>query len=245
MQVNKLFITIVLCLSTSAVFAHDPNALPKPWSGNIHFGYVANSGNSRNTSTHGKVELKYHHNKLWEFSLSAKGQYESGKNGESGRNANLHFNGDYNFTSTQFGFGLLNYQYDKFAPYTHTLLTAAGYGITLLQSDKFTVRVKAGPGVRVQKEADNSEYDHDAVLYTEGLFEWRFTPNVKFKQTVSNELGETNTYTQAKSSLITKIIGNLSFEASFLVKHYSNIPDGSSNRYKTDTVTGLALIYEW
>ncbi len=244
---KKILSLITFCTAlafTLATFAH-PEKLPKPWTGNIHFGYVANSGNSRDTNGLGKIVLRYKHKEKWEIGGTIGGQFSTGKTGKTAQRANLAADAHYYFIPRQFTFSLINYQYDQFSPYLYTTLAVLGYGWELLKTKRFDLTLKAGPGIRYLKESTSKKVDKDLVGYTEGLATWHISNNVELNQVISYEYGNSNAFTQSKTSLITKIIGNLSFEASFALKHYSKVPKFSKNKYKTDTITNLALVYEF
>ena len=222
-QTINLILFLAGIIFTVSIFAH-PEALPKTWKGNIHFGYVSNSGNSRNTSGLAKLDLRYKPNEKWQIGTRVGGQFSSDKKGETARKSNVAGDAHYYFIPHQFGFTLLNYQYDKFSPYIYTALAVLGYGWDIFDTKSFHISLRAGPGIRHLEENTSKKVDSDIVGYTEGLFRWNISENVEFHQSVSYEYSNSNAYTQSKTALITKIIGNLILDAAFSLKHYSKIP---------------------
>lgn len=245
MKNKHYLLALFICLIFSTSILAHPDSLPKTWSGNVHFGYAANSGNSRDTSGLGKLDLRYKPNEKWQIGGLARGQFSTGKKGKTSQNANIAGDAHYYFIPHQFAFTLLDYQYDRFSPYIYSTLAVIGYGWDIFDSKKIHLSLRAGPGYRHQKEATSKETDTDLVAYAKGIFRWKLSKTVEFNQSVSYEHGNSNAYTQTKTALITKIIGNLSFEASFLLKHYSKVPKFSKNKYNTDSTTNLALVYEF
>jgi len=242
------FNTAILCLTLSfAGFAQskkETKKITKPFSGNIQFGYSAQSGNSRDKNITGELNLKYLIHK-WEFLGHTDGQFMTTKTGTSSQNLTVRGESAYYFEKNHFAFGNVNYKYDKFSPYLYVLYGVVGYGWRPINTDKFVLFLQAGPGYRHQKTADTNKVENGVIIYGAGEFTWNITKNTAFKQRLSVDSGSKNTYAESKTSVYTTIIGNLGMEASFTVKHNTTIPTGSKNRYKTDTLTKLMLVYKW
>jgi len=68
---------------------------------------------------------------------------------------------------------------------------------------------------------------------------------VSFKQEILNDFGSQNNYTQATTSLKTKLVRNLSFETAVSVQRNSQIPPESQNKKNLDTNTTFSLVYSF
>ena len=71
---------------------------------------------------------------------------------------------------------------------------------------------------------------------------WTFSETADFRQDVSVESGDVNTYIESVSALSAKLLGNLALVASYTIKHNTDVPPLTE---KTDTYTALSLAYKF
>jgi putative salt-induced outer membrane protein len=217
---------------------------PKYFSGDVHFGMVSNSGNTSDTNIIGRINLQYLRNK-WQSDFKASGQFSSDQHRTTAQNYYTGFNTDYYFKKRHFVFGKIDYEYDKFSPYIHTTTLIGGYGWRIVSNKKVDLTFKLGVGPRQQKETTSENIDNDFIIYTSGIFKWYLTDNATFSQVLTVEDGKERTFIFSKTAIDTKIIGGLGLEASYIVKYNSKIPALSVNRYKSDTMTNVVLVYKF
>jgi len=251
---NFIVLLIIIFFACSMFAASDHSAdeknnsikqeKPKYWSGDVHFGMAANSGNSRNRNILGQLNLKYEKDK-WRNRFHTDGQLSSSEDGRTAQNFNFAGESEYYFVPQNFSFGKLDYKYDDFAPYVYVTKIIAGLGWKPFDTEKVRLLFKLGPGYRRQKEAQSKKVDKDMVGYVAMEFAWHLNKNNTIEQYLSFTDGPRNDYTYSKTALLTKIIGNLGMEVSFTVKHNSKIPKFSKNKYKTDTATNVLLVYKF
>ena len=83
--------------------------------------------------------------------------------------------------------------------------------------------------------------DEDNTIVTgEARYAYRISETATLSEDLLVESGDDNTYTESNTALTSKINGNLALKLSYLVKHNSDVPDGTE---KTDKITSISLIY--
>ena len=71
-------------------------------------------------------------------------------------------------------------------------------------------------------------------------YKWLISETSEFRQDVTAEGGEDNTYVESVSALSAKVFGDVALVASFTVKHNTDV---ATDLEKTDTYTALSLEY--
>ncbi len=250
-KIVLLFFCLILTVS---VFGEtDQTSTPavpaKPWSATARFGLVDNTGNVSTSNIMGHLKFDYKKNK-WLLHIAGGGRLTSDKGEKTGENYTAKGGVEYYFRPRNFSFSEVDCKFDEFSPYLYVVTIVAGYGWKVVDNDKVGLILKAGPGLRRQKESEKKgtepqEADDDLIGYGAADFTWNITKDSKFTQKVSTDIGPKGIYFRSKTALLTKIIGNLGMELSFEIHHYTKIPRLSENEHKTDTRTQLAFVYSF
>jgi len=243
---NICYICCSLLILSPAI-AKPTTEIKKPikhFSGDVHFGMLINTGNSKNKNIFGKLVLKYKRNN-WQLEANTNGQLSTSKEEKTAQNFSLAGTANYYFKPRHSAFTKLDYTYNQFSPYLCVYSLIVGYGWKAIDKEKIQLMFKVGPGFRHQKEATSEKTNTDPIGYASGELVWKITKNATFKQLFSAEGGKHNVYNYSKTALSTKIIGNLGVEISFIVKHNTDIPKLSKNKYKTDASTNVLLVYSF
>jgi putative salt-induced outer membrane protein len=211
------------------------------WSGNGTLGYTSTSGNtdSKNLNTSlliGYQILRWKHSLLIEI-IQAETDDEKSADSKSIRERT-----EYSLDEKSYTFGQARYEDDKFSGYDYQASIVAGLGYRIIDSEAQLLDLSVGAGYRQLKESDSGDTEVGPIATSDLKYEYRFNENATFSETALVEAGEDNTYMQSETALTTHINGNLSSKISYLVKHNSDVPDGTE---KTDKITSISLIYEF
>lgn len=127
-----------------------PLNVPQGWRGSLAFSGSATDGSTRTGDLSLATRLTYGAGK-WSHTVGAAGEF--GRTGAT--RTKEEFFGTYEanryFSNSFYGFALGRYQYNGFAPTEHDAFVGFGPGYRILNSEKVTWRVQAGPGVRYVK----------------------------------------------------------------------------------------------
>lgn len=212
--------------------------------GTANVGGTINSGNSSDRNLAAKFRVFYNSGP-WESTANVNGQAAANESNTTSQNYTIAAQTRYLFASNNFAFGRGSYTYDRFSPYDIVIAMSVGYGRRIIDTDKLILDLQAGPGNRNSRKTDSRLYKSEFILHTEADMAYKFEDNVKLTQTVTNDIGKGNTYTESETALITGVMKNLDVETSLLIKHNSSIPADSGNRRKTDTVTMFSVVYKF
>ena len=119
------------------------------------------------------------------------------------------------------------------------LFRSIGYGRRLIHGDKHQLNAEIGAGAR-QSETQLGVTE-DETVFSGGLYyKWQFSETAEFRQDLSAEAGDENTYVESVTAISAKLLGDLALVASYTVKHNTDVPVGSE---KTDTFTAISIEY--
>jgi len=228
----------------SALGATAPSAamdvLGTEWKGAGEFGYVATSGNTDTQSLSAKINLA-HERAKWRHTLNLEALNNADKDATTAERYAGNWQTDYKFTEFDYLFGRLAYETDKFSGYDYRTSETVGYGRRVLKTPSMTLDLEAGAGARQSRlEADGTE--RETIARLAGRYAWQISPNAKFTEDLSTEIGADATITRSVTALQTDIIGNLAMKLSYTIENTSEVPPGVE---KTDTETMVSLVYKF
>lgn len=255
---KKIAITILLftLLPMSAAFAHNCAKCkkkakgPTPWDGsNALVGYVRNTGNTNSSSINLSTNVLYK-KKTWQNTFL--GEFQYGKQDGKSTRQYFHFNDQIQYfldptkKNTNYLFTNGDTVLTRFGPYRYQMVYAAGYGRQLFNNKTFQLSAQAGPGYRRNKKNQaGSKISGTAVLTTQAnatlvLGKWgTLTQSARF------DFAKPYNYLQATTAITNKIWEHVAIQLSYQITYYSQIPDGSTNTKKLDTVTNVSLVYNY
>ena len=214
-----------------------------PWAGsNVQFGFVMNTGNTDAKNLNGALVLDYTKGK-WQNTTNIAGQYNTGRTGTDKEVFSFKNQGEYKFRPKDYVFLKVDSTFDRFSPYNYVVLEALGLGRVIYESEKFKIVLQAGPGGRHVRVRSSKRIRNDVILDSDARFVWNITDKATFKETLNADFGSPYNYYQSDTSLTTQLIGQLGVQIAFSVQHYTRIPPGSKNTFKTDTTTTIGLVY--
>lgn len=216
-----------------------------PWTSSAEFGLIRTTGNTVSQTTVGKFDTVYEVEK-WRHTGHAEafGQQADDDNGKSDVSAEryqLSGKSDYKFNELNYVFGLIDLNKDRFSGFKYDHTVAVGFGHKAIKQEDMELDLEIGPGVRFYKE-DDSSADQEAVLRLAAKYWWAITENSKFTQKLTSEIGESVTSTESVTGVQANINKTLALKFTYTVQNKSDVPDGNK---KTDTTTGMSLLYNF
>lgn len=232
----RTFLMAAALLAPFSLMAQE--APESPWSGKATMGYLATSGNTENSTLNTGFEVGYTAGK-WAHLLNAAAINASENEDTTAEAYDLGWKSERNLTDKDFLFGRVSWRKDRFGGYDTQLSETVGYGRRLIDSDKHKLNAEIGAGARQSKLQDGTK--EDETVFRGGMYyTWLLSETAEFRQDLTAEGGDKNTYTESVTALSAKLLGDLALVASYTIKHNSDVPPLTE---KTDTYTALSLEY--
>ena len=233
----RTFVMLAALVAPASLMAQDAEP-ESPWAGKATLGYLATSGNTENSTLNTGFELGYATGK-WAHLLTASAVNASENESTTAEAYNVGWKSERNITDADFLFGRLDWRKDRFGGFDTQFSQTVGYGRRLIDTDKHKLNAEIGAGAR-QSETQLGVTEDETVFRGGMYYKWLISETSEFRQDVTAEGGEDNTYVESVSALSAKLIGNVALVASFTVKHNTDV---AATLEKTDTYTALSLEY--
>lgn len=208
------------------------------FSGRAGLGLLATSGNSESDSLNANFDLWWNSTD-WGHSLKGGAIKSSASGTNTGEAYGLGWQSKYNFSDTDYIFGLIAWDKDEFSAYEQQLREVIGYGRRILDTETQYLGGEIGVGARQSDLVDGSSQD-ETIGYLGAEYRLTISESSHFSQLLSVETGSDNTYIEATSSLSSNIRESLALILAFTVKNNSDVLPGTE---KTDTLTTISLEY--
>lgn len=209
-----------------------------PWTGKVTLGYLATSGNAENSTLNSGFEVGYEVG-LWQHLVKAFALNASENDETTAEAYELGWKSERKVSDNNFLFGRADWRHDRFSGYDTQLSQSVGYGRHLIDRDAHKLNAEVGLGARQSDLVDGTE-DDELIFRGGANYRWQISETAEFRQDLTLESGEENTYLESVTAVSTQLIGELALVASYTVKNNSNVPANTEN---TDTYTALSLEY--
>ena len=241
-----------LLVATGNVLAEDEDEVESedksPWTSSVELGFIRTTGNTATQNIAAKADLIYEVDK-WRHTGHAEAYSSEAENQETGENEvsaeryQLLGKSDYKFTERDYAYGLINLQKDRFSGFEYDHIVSVGYGRKVIKQDNMELDLEIGPGERFFKiDVPDAEADEEAVLRLAANYWWQITDTSKFTQLLSTDIGEEITSSESITGIQANINKTLALKFTYTVRHKTKVP---SDKEKTDTETGVTLVYNF
>lgn len=235
----RMFVMLAALAAPASLMAQ--NAEPESaWSGKATLGYLATSGNTENTTLNTGFEVGFKTGD-WAHLLDAAAINASENEVTTAEAYDLGWKSERSLTDKDYLFGRVNWRKDKFGGYDTQLSETIGYGRRLLDTDVHKLNTEIGAGAR-QSETQLGVKEDETVFRGGIYYKWLISETSEFRQDVTAEGGEENTYIESVTALSAKVFGDVALVASFTVKHNTDV---LAPLEETDTYTALSLEYSF
>lgn len=238
---SKIFIATIL-LAVSALALAQGESAPaaaaepeSPWTGSVSLGFLSTSGNTDTTTYKTAFEVAYEQNS-WKHTLTGGANGAEDTDVSTAESYQLAWKTDYSFTESDYVFGLINWNKDRFSGVTEQLSETVGYGRRVINTPTHILNLEIGGGYR---DADLSDGTSESGAIARGGLDytWVFTETAGFNQKLSIETGSDNTYIESISELRAKLVGDLAIVLSYTIRDNSDVPAGNVNSDKLSAVS--------
>ena len=221
------------------VFAEDE--APEGWSGTGQLGFVKTTGNTETESVNAQLDLQYDHEK-WQHSLRVRAVSASDSGDTTAERYELGAKTEYRYRELDYWFGALRHDDDRFSSFDYQTTLTAGYGRDMISNDRHQLSGEIGAGFRTAKIAATGETQDNFIGRGFLDYKWQLTENTKFTNTLLIEAGEDNTFAENNAGLQVQMNSSLALKLAYTVRRNSDVAPGVE---KTDTITGVNLVYDF
>lgn len=225
---------LLLTLFATSVVA----AQQSGWSGEGELGIITTTGNTENQSINAKAKGVYV-NDPWRHSAFLEAYNNADKLRTTAERYLLSGKSDRKTSDTDYLFGLVTYEDDRFSGYDYRVSEVLGFGRRVIQNPNLTLDLEAGPGAR-QSKLNEGQLENELMLRLAGDLKWKLNNTAEFSETASTEIGEDVTISKSVTALKARVVGALAMKLAYTIKNTSKVPVETK---KTDSETALTLVY--
>ena len=210
----------------------------KGWSGKATLGYLATSGNTENSTLNTGVEIGFSTDN-WAHLAEALAITASEDEVTTAEAYELGWKSERQLTEKDFLYGRLNWRKDNFGAYATQFSQTVGYGRRLIDTEKHSLNAELGIGAR-QSEFQTGLEEDETIFSAGAYYTWALSETAEFRQDLTAEAGDENTYVESVTALSARLFGDLALVASYTIKHNTDVPPLTE---KSDRYTALSLEY--
>ena len=226
----------VLIASPSVMAAEEADA--GPWSGKVKVGYLATSGNTDNSNLNSGLEVGYEVGN-WLHEAKAAAIYADEGPDTTSEAYEAGWKSSIDFSEHDFLFGRLSWRKDRFSSFDSQFSQTVGYGRHLIDTDRHSLNAEIGAGARQSDLQDGTSIDE--TVFRGGVnYRWTISDTSEFRQDLTVEAGDENTFTESVTAISARLIGGLALTASYTIRNNSDV---LADLEKKDTFTALSLEY--
>ena len=233
-QFYKSICVIFLILVVPVTYAQDEEG----FSGRAGFGFLSTEGNSDTQSLNGHFDMWLNFD-IWRHTLNAQAIRSRTSGTTTAKAIGVSWQSNYALNETDYVYGVVDMDEDKFSTYDRQIREAIGYGRRFIDSERHVLNVEVGAGSR-QADLRNQTSRNEGILRWSGDYRWVISDRSEFNQILTVEGGADNIFIESSSALSTYVRENLALVTSFSIKSNSDVLPGSK---KTDTFTAISLEY--
>ena len=249
-NINLIIVTGLLTYSAAGLAAEETKS---PWVSTAELGYVNVSGNTETETVKAAVDADYSVDqwvhKVHADALSSTSEIEvSPTQSQSNRSAAkwlLSGQSDYKFNDSDYAYGLVSYEDDRFSGFQYQAKLGLGYGRRVIHTDVHELKLEVGPGYRMFKlepPATDLSRQSDSFVRAAAGYIWIISPTATFTEDLSAEFGKDQDELKSVTALTANISGALAMKVSYTIKHLDVVPSGSD---KTDKEAAVTLVYKF
>jgi putative salt-induced outer membrane protein len=229
------------CAALIAAAGLAANPAAADWSGTGELGLVFARGNTDTETLNGELNLAYAQGR-WtnETSLSF---LRSETDGDLDANRFVAANNtNYALSERSYIVGSARYDRDEFSAFDYQASAAIGYGRKLIDSERQTFSLEAGPGVRYSKRRPSGDTETDLIGRAAADYRWAISDTSEFTNATLVETGSANTFLENQTALTVAINDALALKTAFSVRHNTDV---EGDREKTDYLTTVNIVYSF
>lgn len=216
-----------------------PSEEENPWSGEAELGGVARSGNTENLGVSASAEVIYEA-APWRHILSGSFDYLETRLATEEQAIEAEYQFNYDLTERTFVYGLTHYEDDRFSGFEYEITASAGLGTRVIDEERLTWTLAAGPSIRVFREDDEGTTEAVPGARLNSDLAWQLSDTAKLANETELRLDSDRSELENETSLTLQIVESLAGRFSFSAQYRSPVPEDTD---ELDTTTKASLVY--
>jgi putative salt-induced outer membrane protein len=215
---------------------------PTLWNAQAQVGAASSTGDTDEQSASLGLSFSRDFSNVWEHNLNFDFDFARSKGATTRRRLLTRMETLYKKWE---GLYLLNYvevDLNKFSGFDYRILDNVAIGKQLFKSDRQSLRLEGGPGVRFSKFEDTGLTDTEFLGRVSSTYDLKLTDNLTFKDKASVIFGTGSMTIDNRASFAAQINSSLAARLSFQVQYDSETPVGAA---AWDTITRATLVYDF
>lgn len=225
------------------------------WSGKLSLGGTRRSGVTRSLSATFGAEVTQKLGR-WRNSIDLEFDYDKSKGETNTHRFQMQGRSERQLTGAMYAFGLLSYKNDRFSGFDYQLTESIGAGYRVVDAERFTWDLEAGPSWRQSKITQTGEIANEVFLRGGSQLKWTISDTAEVTNETSvlyngdtveieSETGagfQDSDEVKNVTALDMTVIGNLAARISTEVNYTSDPPPGGT---KTETLSKITLVHNF
>jgi len=214
------------------------NQYAQGWTGSLSASLSATSGNTDTGDAAIGARFRYG-NGPWNHTFGLGYEYGQSNDIVDEENAFVVYDANRYINDSFYVFGLGSLQYDKFASNKYDAFLGVGPGYRIMNTDQFSWRVQAGPGVRYTETQAGDDTTETAGIASSRMY-YKFTETVFLTNDTDILHSDINTVATNDLALTFKMTDALSSRFSYRTE-YNSDPIGDLEHY--DNKVSAAIVF--
>jgi putative salt-induced outer membrane protein len=211
------------------------------WSGSGELGLVFARGNTDTETLNGDLKLAYTQGR-WKNQTSLS-FLRSETDGDLDANRFVAANNtNYELSERSYVVGSARYDRDEFSAFDYQASAAVGYGRKLLDSERQTLTLEAGPGIRHSETRATGESETNLIGRAASDYRLAISETTELTNALLVETGQANTFVENETALAVAINDRLALKTAFSVRHNTEV---EGDRENTDYLATVNIVYSF
>ncbi|WP_417449220.1 DUF481 domain-containing protein [Kordiimonas sp.] len=223
---------------------------PKLWNGQAQLGGSSSSGDTDEQGVSAALNFERAFGPKWNHSLNLKFDLARSEGATTRQRLVGQYEVMWKPWTDVFLLNFTEVELDKFSGYDYRVVENLAVGTEIFRTSNQSLRVEAGPGIRVSRVEETIEDGVIRAPHTEkeflgrvsSTYELKLTDNLTFKDRASAIFGTQSTTLENWAQFSARINSHMQARLSFEVKYDSLAPIGTA---AWDTATRATLVYDF
>ncbi len=214
---------------------------PSLWNVTAQFGASTSTGDTDEQSVALGLAMSRSFDK-WDHNINLDFDFARSNGNTTRRRILTRFDTVYKAWDKIYVANYLEVDVNRFSGFDYRLLDSLGLGTQLVKTDRQSLRLEGGPGVRFNKLEATGATSTEFLGRVSSTYELKLTDNIDFKDQASAVFGTGSFTFDNRASLGAQINTRLAARLAFQVQYDSDAPAGAA---PWDTITRATLVYKF
>ena len=215
---------------------------PSLWNTTAQFGAATSTGDTNEQSVALGIAMSRDFGNKWEHDFNLDFDYARSQGQTTRRRILARLNTIYKAWDNLFVSNYFEADFNKFSGFDYRILDSIALGVKILQSERQSLRIEGGPGVRYNKFEIGNDSETEFLGRLSSTYKLKIADNIDFRDQASMIFGTGSITFDNRASIGAQINSALAARLSFQVQYDSDTPIDAA---AWDTITRATLVYKF